>query len=40
MRRRIDDLTEHAPTPSDDISALDAALTKLGFPKPNPMLAE
>ena len=40
MRRRVDDLAEHAPTPSDDISALDEALTKLGFPKPNPMLAE
>jgi hypothetical protein len=40
MRRRINDLAERAPTPSDDISALDEALTKLGFPKPNPMLAE
>jgi len=40
MRRRIDDLTEHAATRSDDTSALDDALTKLGFPKPNPMLAE
>jgi hypothetical protein len=40
MRRRVDDLAEHAPTPSDDIGALDEALTKLGFPKPNPMLAE
>jgi len=40
MRRRVDDLAEHAPTPSDDISTLDEALTKLGFPKPNPMLAE
>ena len=40
MRRRLDDLAEHAPTASDDISVLDQALTKLGFPKPNPMLAE
>jgi hypothetical protein len=40
MRRRVDDLAEHAPTPSDDISTLDQSLTKLGFPKPNPMLAE
>jgi hypothetical protein len=40
MRRRVGDLAEHAPTPSDDISAIDEALTKLGFPKPNPMLAE
>jgi hypothetical protein len=40
MRRRVDDLAEHAPTPSEDISALDEALTKLGFQKPNPMLAE
>ena len=40
MRRRVGDLAEHAAPPSDDISALDEALTKLGFPKPNPMLAE
>ena len=40
MRHRIDGLAEHAPTASDDISLLDQALTKLGFPKPNPMLAE
>jgi hypothetical protein len=40
MRRRVDDLAERAPTPSHDISTLDEALTKLGFPKPNPMLAE
>jgi len=40
MRRRVDDVAEREPTPSDDISALDEALTKLGFPKPNPMLAE
>jgi hypothetical protein len=40
MRRRVGDLAEHAPTPSEDISAIDEALTNLGFPKPNPMLAE
>jgi len=40
MRRRLDDLAEHAPAVSDDINALDEALTKLGFSKPNPMLAE
>jgi hypothetical protein len=40
MRRRVDDLAEHAPTPSDDIGTLDEALAKLGFQKPNPMLAE
>jgi len=40
MRRRLGDIAEHGPTSSNDISALDEALTKLGFPKPNPMLAE
>jgi hypothetical protein len=40
MRRRLNDIAEHGPTPSNDISALDEALTKLGFRKPNPMLAE
>jgi hypothetical protein len=40
IRRRVDDIAEHGPTPSNDISTLDEALTKLGFPKPNPMLAE
>ena len=40
MRRRLDDLNEHSPAPSGDISAIDEALAKLGFPKPNPMLAE
>ena len=40
MRRRVDDLAEHAPTPSEDISALNEALAKLGFQKANPMLAE
>jgi hypothetical protein len=40
MRRRIDVLSEHQPTLSDDARILDESLTKLGFPKPNPMLAE
>jgi len=40
MRRRLDDIAEHGPTPSNDIGVLDEALTKLGFRKPNPMLAE
>ena len=40
MRRRIDVLSEHQPTPSDDARILDESLSKLGFPKPNPMLAE
>ncbi len=40
MRRQVNDVAEHGPTPTNDISTLDEALTKLGFPKPNPMLAE
>jgi hypothetical protein len=40
MRRRVGSLAEHQPNPSQDTSALDDSLTKLGFPKPNPMLAE
>lgn len=40
MRRRLEALAEHEPTSSDDVRALDEALTKLGFPKPNPMFAE
>jgi len=40
MRRRIDALAEHEPAPSGDLRAIDEALAKLGFPKPNPMLAE
>jgi hypothetical protein len=40
MRRRVETLGEREPTPSDDIRAIDESLTKLGFPKPNPMLAE
>jgi hypothetical protein len=40
MRRRLDALAERQPTPSDEVRALDESLSKLGFPKPNPMLAE
>jgi hypothetical protein len=40
MRRRVESIGEHEQTPSDDTRALDASLTNLGFPKPNPMLAE
>ena len=39
IRRRVEDLPERA-TLVDDLHAIDEALTKLGFPKPNPMLAE
>jgi hypothetical protein len=40
MRHRVEALTEREPAPSDDTRALDKSLTSLGFPKPNPMLAE
>ncbi|MGB8682153.1 MAG: hypothetical protein WCD12_04655 [Candidatus Binatus sp.] len=40
MRRRVEALTEREPSPSADTQALDESLSKLGFPKPNPMLAE
>jgi len=40
MRRHVDDIAEHTPAPSEDISTLDEALANLGFAKPNPMLAE
>lgn len=40
MRRRVGSIAEHQPTPSEDTIGLDESLTKLGFPKPNPMLAE
>jgi hypothetical protein len=41
IRRRVSVLEDQVPPlrPSD-LGALDDALTKLGFPKPNPMLAE
>jgi hypothetical protein len=40
VRRRVESLAEHGPSPSDDLHAIDQTLTGLGFPKPNPMLAE
>jgi hypothetical protein len=38
MRGRVEALSEREP--SNEAKALNEALTKLGFPKPNPMLAE
>ncbi len=38
IRSRAENLAERAPSP--DLDAIDAALAELGFPKPNPMLAE
>jgi hypothetical protein len=40
IRGRFDALAERTELPADDARALDDALSKLGFPKPNPMLAE
>jgi len=40
MRRRVEAMSERDPSASEDAKALDESLTKLGFPKPNPMLAE
>jgi nitrate/nitrite-specific signal transduction histidine kinase len=40
MRRRLEAITERDPSASEDAKALDESLTNLGFPKPNPMLAE
>jgi hypothetical protein len=40
IRRRFDALAERTELPTDDSRALDEALSKLGFPKPNPMFAE
>jgi len=40
IRRRFDALAERAQLPDDDARAVEEALTKLGFAKPNPMLAE
>ncbi len=40
MRRRVETIAEHESSMSNDAGALDESLTKLGFPKPNPMLAE
>jgi hypothetical protein len=40
VRRHVENLAEHSPAPNEDLKAIDAALSSLGFPKPNPMLAE
>lgn len=40
MRRHLDALAERETASSEDARTLDEALSKLGFPKPNPMLAE
>ncbi|HEY6419763.1 MAG TPA: hypothetical protein VIX59_12230 [Candidatus Binataceae bacterium] len=40
IRRRVENLAGHLPAPDEDLKAIDAALAGLGFPKPNPMLAE
>ena len=40
IRRRFDALAERSELPEGDARAFDEALTELGFPKPNPMLAE
>jgi hypothetical protein len=39
IRRRVEDLSERGQS-AEDLRAIDDALNKLGFPKPNPMLAE
>ncbi|HSU91764.1 MAG TPA: hypothetical protein VLI44_09935, partial [Sporolactobacillaceae bacterium] len=40
IRRRFEALAERSELPEGDARAVDEALTELGFPKPNPMLAE
>ena len=40
IRAHTESLAEREQPPSDDLKAIDASLTNLGFPKPNPMLAE
>ena len=40
IRRRFDALAERSELAEGDARAVDEALTELGFPKPNPMLAE
>ena len=40
IRRRFDALAERGELPEGDARAVDQALIELGFPKPNPMLAE
>lgn len=40
IRKHFEALADRIDPDSEDSRALDEALTKLGFPKPNPMLAE
>jgi membrane protein required for beta-lactamase induction len=40
IRARVESLTARAGVPNDDLRAIDERLAELGFPKPNPMLAE
>ena len=40
IRRRFDALADRSEVPEGDARAFDEALAELGFPKPNPMLAE
>jgi hypothetical protein len=40
IRRRFEALAERSELAEGDARAVDEALTELGFPKPNPMLAE
>jgi hypothetical protein len=40
IRRRFDALAERSELPEGDARAVDEALIELGFPKPNPRLAE
>ncbi|HSU90369.1 MAG TPA: hypothetical protein VLI44_02890 [Sporolactobacillaceae bacterium] len=40
IRRRFEALAERGELPEGDARAVDHALAELGFPKPNPMLAE
>jgi hypothetical protein len=40
IRRRFEAIAERRELPEGDARAIDEALNELGFPKPNPMLAE
>ena len=40
VRRRLEDIAARQPATSDETRTIDQALTRLGYPKPNPMLAE
>ncbi|HEY6394051.1 MAG TPA: hypothetical protein VIX12_01465 [Candidatus Binataceae bacterium] len=40
VRKRVERIAERVPAAADDVSAMDASLSALGFPKPDPMLAE